>query len=79
MNAEAKLKLIKKALHDCTEGRLSDLSFVVIVGMLVDPVEITPDDIAWAHEVIARIATPGGVDHDVAGTRGTNDGSTGRT
>ena len=65
MDAEAKLELIKEALRDCRDGKFSDLSFVIIVGMLVDPCEITPDDIAWAHQVIARIAIPGGDNHDI--------------
>ena len=54
MNAETKLELIKEALHDCGDGKLSELSFVIIVGMLVDPVEITADDIAWARQALVE-------------------------
>ena len=54
MNAETKLELIKEALHDCGDGKLSELSFVIIVGILVDPCKITADDIAWARQALVE-------------------------
>jgi len=50
MDAKTKLELIKEALHDCRDGKFSDLSFVIIIGTIVDPPKITADDITWALE-----------------------------
>ena len=54
MSAETKLELIKEALRDCKDGKLSELSFVIIVGILIDPGEITADDIAWGRQALVE-------------------------
>lgn len=49
-----KLILIKQALDDLQAGVLSEFSFAIVVGMVVNPAKITTEDIKWAQEALKK-------------------------
>ncbi len=50
MQAEQKLEILKELLSDWQAGTLSELSAMIVVGMPVDPLEVTPSAMKCAVE-----------------------------
>ena len=45
--------LMKLALADYQKGELHEISLITILGGIIDPPEITEDDIKWGKEALA--------------------------
>jgi len=49
-----KLELVKEALDDLKCGKLTDLSAIIAISMIVDPKKPSKECSEWARKVIAE-------------------------
>lgn len=52
---QEKLALITEAVQDMKKGKLSNFSFCIVVGAIVDQPEVSLDDLAWGAKQLAAI------------------------
>ena len=49
---EDQVKLIKQAYNDVKLGKLSEGSFIFVVGMILELATITDEDLEWADKYL---------------------------